>query len=216
MRFAAPIAGCVHGKWKLEYHVVWHLTSLRQATELREMIWKIFFTFYFHILPEQRHIGARIIPCRCIKKTPSLTHLAVYWQWIETASKIVGLWENNLKWCSYWYILLQTKTRIMTMTQHDSVLHAFSVPYWSEICGVVDALTVPRLSPTGKFRSIYAVWCKELDISLYIHTHTHIYIYIYIWATPNHPLDNRYGFSLSIGNTKNDHVATSTCLEWQL
>ena len=37
---------------------------------------------------------------------------------------------------------------------------------------------------------------------------TSIYIY--------HPLDNRYRFSLSIGNTKNDHVATSTCLEWQL
>ena len=29
---------------------------------------KIFFTFDFHILPEQWHIGARIIPCRCIKK----------------------------------------------------------------------------------------------------------------------------------------------------
>ena len=68
MRFAAPIAGCVHGKWKLEYDVVWHLTSLRQATELREMIWKIFFAFDFHILPLQRHIGARIVPCRCIKK----------------------------------------------------------------------------------------------------------------------------------------------------
>ena len=34
MRFAAPTAGCVHGKWKLEYNVVWHLTLLRQATEL--------------------------------------------------------------------------------------------------------------------------------------------------------------------------------------
>ena len=39
-----------------------------------------------------------------------------------------------------------------------------------------------------------------------------LYIYIHIY----HPLDNRYGFSFSIGNTKNDHVATSTCLEWQL
>ena len=55
----------------------------------------------------------------------------------------------------YWYILLQTKTRIMTITQHNSVLHAFSVPNWSEICRVVDVLTVPRLLPTGKFRSIH-------------------------------------------------------------
>ena len=39
----------------------------------------------------------------------------------------------------------------------------------------------------------------------------HIYV-IYIYQ----PLDNRYGFSLSIGNTKN-HVATLTyCLEWLL
>ena len=35
------------------------------------------------------------------------------------------------------------------------------------------------------------------------------YIYTY------HPLNNRYGFSLSIGNTKN-HVTTLTCLEWLL
>ena len=27
---------------------------------------KTFFTFDFHILPQQRHTGARIIPCRCI------------------------------------------------------------------------------------------------------------------------------------------------------
>ena len=32
-------------------------------------IWKIFFTFFFHISPQQRYIGARIIPCRIsIKK----------------------------------------------------------------------------------------------------------------------------------------------------
>ena len=52
MRFAAPIAGCVHGKWKLEYHVVWHLTSLRQAKELHtgnDM--KNILSFDFHILP---------------------------------------------------------------------------------------------------------------------------------------------------------------------
>ena len=58
----------------------------------------------------------------------------------------------------------------MTITQHNSVLHAFSVPNWSEICGVVDVLTVPRLSPIGKFRSIYAkMWSKELDIYIYIY-----------------------------------------------
>ena len=31
-----------------------------------EIVWKTLFTFDFHILPSQRHIGAKIIPCRCI------------------------------------------------------------------------------------------------------------------------------------------------------
>ena len=31
-------------------------------------IWKIFLTFDFYILLKQRHIGARIIPCRCISR----------------------------------------------------------------------------------------------------------------------------------------------------
>ena len=53
MRFAAPIAGCVHGKWKLEYHVVWHwLHSDRPRSYIREMIWKkslhLIFTFYLN------------------------------------------------------------------------------------------------------------------------------------------------------------------------
>ena len=47
---------------------------------------------------------------------------------------------------------------------------------------------------------IAKMWCQEVNICLYIYIH-------------NHPLNNRYGFSLSIGNTKN-HVATLTCLEW--
>ena len=34
MHFAAPIAGCVHGKSKLEIPRGLTLTSLRQATEL--------------------------------------------------------------------------------------------------------------------------------------------------------------------------------------
>ena len=53
--------------------------------------------------------------------------------------------------------------------------------------------------PTGKFR--------ERLLKYDAKNWTYIYIYIY------HPLDNQYGFSLSIGNTKN-HVATLTCLEW--
>ena len=52
---------------KHEYHVVW-LHSNRPDWHWYE---KIFFTFDFHILPQQIHTRARIIPCRCIfKKNP--------------------------------------------------------------------------------------------------------------------------------------------------
>ena len=59
--------------------------------------------------------------------------------------------------------------------------------------------------PPGKFRYFYQ-WLYTAG-SLKCDANNSTYIY--------HPLDNRYGFSLSIGNTKN-HVATLTCLEWLL
>ena len=40
------------------------------------------------------------------------------------------------------------RAHIMMINQRDSVLHAFSVPNWLEMCGVVDVLTVLLLSPT--------------------------------------------------------------------
>ena len=88
----------------------------------------------------------------------------------------------------------------MTINQHNSAKHAFSVPNWPEMCELVDVLTASLLSPTRWISmfsagAIAKMWCQELDIYI-----------IY------HPLDIR--FCLSIGNTKN-HVAT-TCLEWLL
>ena len=52
------------------------------------------------------------------------------------------------------------------------------------------------------------MWCQK-HISLSLSLSLYIYIYIYIYIT----LHNRYGFAISIGNTK-IHVATLTCLEW--
>ena len=40
------------------------------------------------------------------------------------------------------------RAHIMMINQHESVLHAFSVPNWLEMCGVADVLTVLLLSPT--------------------------------------------------------------------
>ena len=67
--------------------------------------------------------------------------------------------------------------------------------------------------PPGKFRwTSVNHFDKQREISLKcdaknIYVSLSIYMYIY------HTLDNRYGFAISIGNTKN-HVATLTCLEW--
>ena len=88
----------------------------------------------------------------------------------------------------------QTMTHIITINQHNSVLHAFSVPNWSELCGVVDDWQFFYNRPPGKFQytagEIVKMWCQEL----HTHTHTYIYIYIYIY----YPLDNRCGFSISV------------------
>ena len=76
-------------------------------------------------------------------------------------------------------------------SQHNSVLHVFSVPDWSEMCGVVGVLTVLLLLPTQyTAREIVKMWCQEFDIYLL----ANIYIYIYRY----HPLDKRYGFSISV------------------
>ena len=65
-----------------------------------EMIWKIFFSFDFHILPQQRHIGDRIFPCCCILKKKKewfsmrsmLTHLLTIY---ETVSKLLDCGREN-------------------------------------------------------------------------------------------------------------------------
>ena len=70
--------------------------------------------------------------------------------------------------------LSQIRTHIMTISQHNSVSHAFSVPNWSEMYGVVDVLTALLLSPT-RLISIYTVgeivkmWRQELDMYLFIY-----------------------------------------------
>ena len=64
--------------------------------------------------------------------------------------------------------------------------------------------------PPGKFRwTSVNHFDKQREISLKCDAKTYMSLSIYIYVT----LDNRYGFAISIGNTK-IHVATLTCLEW--
>ena len=65
-----------------------------------------------------------------------------------------------------WEQILQTRSHIMMKSQHNSVLHAFSVPDWSEMCRVVGVLTVLLLVllPTQyTAREIVKMWCQEFD-----------------------------------------------------
>ena len=49
-------------------------------------------------------------------------------------------------------LLSRRRSQIMRLCyltpSHNSVKHAFSVPNWTEMCGLVDVLTVLPLSPT--------------------------------------------------------------------
>ena len=80
-------------------------------------------------------------------------------------------------------------------SQHNNVLHAFSVPDWSEMCGVVGVLTVLLLLPIQyTAEEIIKMWCQEFDIYLLANIYTYICRYRYRY----HPLDKRYGFSISV------------------
>ena len=57
-------------------------------------------------------------------------------------------WWKDPSWHSYLFIFLQTRTCSITINQRNSVSHTFSVPIWSEMCGIVDVLTILLLSPT--------------------------------------------------------------------
>ena len=78
-------------------------------------------------------------------------------------------------------------------SQHHIVLHAFSVPDWSEMCGVVGVLTVQLLPTQYTAGEIAKMWCKEFDIYLL----ANIYIYIDIDITLSiSDMDFLYQFNL--------------------
>ena len=110
--------------------------------------------------------------------------------WIRTVSVIIYNNSSLFKWEQ----ILQTRCHIMMKSQHNSVLHAFSVPDWSEMCGVVGVLIVFLLLPTQyTAEEIIKMWCQEFGI-YYLLANIYTYIYRYRY----HTLDKRYGFSLSV------------------
>ena len=81
---------------------------------------------------------------------------------------------------------------------NNSVLHAFSVPDWSEMCGVVGVLTILPLLPTQYTAGeIVKIWCQEFDI--YLLANIYIYIYRFIDITLSiSDMDFLYQFNLRL------------------
>ena len=95
-----------------------------------------------------------------------------------------------------WEQILQTRSHIMMKSQHNSVLHAFSVPDWSEMCGVVGVLTVLLLLPTQyTVGEIFKMWCQEFDKYLLANIYIDIDITLLI-----SDMDFLYQFNLRLHN----------------
>ena len=87
-------------------------------------------------------------------------------------------------------------SHIMMKSQHNSVLHAFSVPDWSEMCGVVGVLTVLLLLPTQyTVGEIFKMWCQEFDKYLLANIYIDIDITLLI-----SDMDFLYLFNLRLHN----------------
>ena len=107
-------------------------------------------------------------------------------------------------WNTQWFItfkweqILQTRSHIMMKSQHNSVLHMFSVPDWSEMCRVIGVLTVLLLLPTQYTAGeIVKMWCQEFDLYLLANIYTYIDIDIDITLLIS-DMDFLYQFNLRL------------------
>ena len=103
--------------------------------------------------------------------------ISLYWYFKNCQLKMYcECWNTQLFTTFKWEQILQTNSHIMMKSQHNSVLHEFSVADWSEMCRVVNVYR-----PPDKFRypvgESVKMWCQEFDI------------YLSCW---------QYGFSISV------------------
>ena len=91
--------------------------------------------------------------------------ISLYWYFKNCQLKMYCECYNTQLFIIFkWEQILQTRSHIMMKSQHNSVLHAFSVPDWSEMCRVIGVLTVLLLLPTQYTAGeIVKMWCQEFD-----------------------------------------------------
>ena len=160
--FAAPTAGwvlaCVVSDCAIRkllvpaYHVFWPVDT--PTGQLG--IWKIFFTFDFHILPEQRHICARIIPCRCIwvkKDSPC-------WQ-LTQCSRYSRPHARSLK-TSWWLSATKTVKFFVAHTVNCVICNNHTIIDWM-LWNFTPVIQPAELSPTGPkvWEIIFRSWLVD-------------------------------------------------------
>ena len=138
-------------------------------------IWRVqtsvLLNFYGPVICQNRPDVGNIIPIN-YQITDWLFHILQhmpcdykYWYLKNCQLKMYCECDNTQLFITFkWEQILQTRSHIMMKSQHNSVLHAFSVPDWSEMCGVVGVLTVLLLLPTQYTAGeIVKMWCQEFD-----------------------------------------------------
>ena len=148
--------------------------------------------FYGPVICQNRPVVGNIIPIN-YQITTRLFHIlqhichviSLYWYFKNCQLKMCCECYNTQWFITFkWEQILQTRCHIMMKSQHNSVLHAFSVPDWSEMCGVFGVLTVLLLLPTQYTAGeIVIMWCQEFDKYLLANIYTYIYMYIDIDIT---------------------------------
>ena len=122
----------------------------------------MFFTFDFHILPKQRYIGARIIPC-CI----SIKKILRVDPFTRQSKLSLKLLDVALKR----YILLQNRTHIMTIINIIVFCTCFLSPTDQKCADSSTFWQFFYYRPPGKFwytvGEIVKMWCQELNTYLY-------------------------------------------------
>ena len=110
---------CWHGKWwrnRENLSTTWFDTPTGQRRKWSEKhSWHLIFTFYLNRDTSVIELFP-VVVFQLNKNSPVLTHLLAT---SKPSLKIVGLRRglrlSNPKWCWYRYILLQTRTHIMTI-----------------------------------------------------------------------------------------------------
>ena len=180
-----------------------HVIFLHGGLMLFWDIWRVqtsvLLNFYARIVPMLATSFQLITRLRpdCFTFCNTCHVISLYWYFKNCQLKMYCECYNAQLFITFkWEQILQTRSHIMMKSQHNSVLHAFSVPDWSEMCRVVGVLTVLLLLPTQYTAGeIFKMWCQEFNKYLLANIYIDIDITLLI-----SDMDFLYQFNLRLHN----------------